>query len=139
SGQDVPSVADLAGSSWALSPMDSAGDQQGCIEIDLAVSADVGAVVRTTLSFVEAEDGDTLLSVSIDECGGATFQEDLVLAADGRFVGQDTGTEDIGCSDAIQAAEDFWMLALPQGGWLHQPAEDVLLLSVVGPDPAPTG
>ena len=136
SGQDVPTVADLTGSSWELVPMDSAGETQGFIEIDLAGPDDAGAAEPTTLSFMEAEDGDTLLSISIDECGGATYQEDLALGVDGRFAGQSAATDDQGCPDGVQAAEDVWMSALPAGGWLHQPHEDVLLLSVIAPEGA---
>lgn len=141
---EVPAPADLAGTTWDLYTAMRVDRSTGEPEptgpgLRLGDELTIGADVPTTLSFVEAEDGDTLLVVNVDDCGGAAFQEDLVLEADGRFVGQDTGTEDIGCSEAIQAAEDYWMLALPQGGWLHHPSEDVLLLSVVGPDPAPTG
>lgn len=137
-GQAVPTVADLKGSAWALVPMESVTEAQELLDIDLAAPEDAGADVPTTLSFVEAEDGDTLLSMSIDGCGGATFQEDLTLAADGRFVGQPAATEDQGCPEDVQAAEDLWIDVLPAGGWLHQPSQDVLLLSVIVPaDAAP--
>ncbi|WP_256838986.1 hypothetical protein [Ornithinimicrobium faecis] len=134
--QEVPAVDQLTGSSWELQPMLYAPGAEDFIDIAFAGPDDAGVTEPTTLSFMEAEDGDTLLSMSIDECGGATFQEDLVLAEDGRFAGQPAGTDDQGCLDGVQAAEDFWMEALPAGGWLHQPHEDVLLLSVIVPEGA---
>src|SRR5690606_19708123 len=61
----------------------------------------IGSEAGTSLHFLAVDHG-TLLSVDIEGCGGATFQEDLVLADDGRFAGQDAGTTDIGCSQAVQ-------------------------------------
>lgn len=138
-GQDVPGVTDLTDSSWEFVPMDTPGGTPADTGIDFAGSADLSAAVPTTLSFVAAENGDTLLSMSLDECGGATFQEDLSLGADGRFAGQPAMTDDQGCPEDVQTAEDLWMETLPTGGWLHQPHEDVLLLSmIVPPEEAPT-
>lgn len=144
----VPMFDDLTGTSWELDTRMRVDDLSGETAtthggLRFGDERTIGADVPTTLSFAEAADGDTLLSLGIDDCGGATFQDELVLEANGRFAGQDMATDDIGCSDAVQTAEDFWMLTLPQGGWLHQPAEDILLLSVVlpedaEPDPVPT-
>lgn len=116
---EVPTLDELRGTEWML--------------LTDHASEVIGSEAGTSLHFLAVDHG-TLLSVDIEGCGGATFQEDLVLADDGRFAGQDAGTTDIGCSPAVQTAEDFWMETLPHGGWIHLVDRDVLLLSVLPPD-----
>lgn len=113
---EVPTLDELRGTEWMLAT-DHASEV-------------IGSEAGTSLHFLAVDHG-TLLSIDIEGCGGATFQEDLVLADDGRFGGQDAGTTDIGCPPAVQTAEDFWMETLPHGGWIHLVDDDVLLLSVL--------
>src|SRR5690606_7017907 len=113
---EVPTLDELRGTEWMLAT-DHASEV-------------IGSEAGTSLHFLAVDHG-TLLSIDIEGCGGATFQEDLVLADDGRFAGQDAGTDDQGCQPAVQTAEDFWMETLPHGGWIHLVDDDVLLLSVL--------
>lgn len=134
--QEVPLVEDLAATSWELMPYDAPWSAEGPNEnsgITMLEGEDFESLVPTQLRFGDAAEG-TPLAVNLADCGDATLPEGLELDAGGRFAAQTPVTEDVSCDATVQRAEDFWMSLLAEGGWLHQPSADVLLLSVVAPE-----
>lgn len=134
---DVPDAGELTGSTWQLlgsTESSLVGEPAGGGITFINDEDVIGVDVPTDLSFLDTPQG-TLLSMSMGACGGATFQDDLLIGPDGRFAGQNPATDDVGCSTDVQQSEDFWMEALAGGGWVHLATPDTLLLSVSVPDP----
>lgn len=112
-------AADLVGTEWTLQSTIGGGTAPGDV-------TDLGG--ETTLGFSEEGWG-----VSIADCGEAGVQG--LEVNDGVFPPAEVASTDIGCESDVQAAEDFWMAALPQGGWLRTVDDEALLLSVRPVDP----
>lgn len=117
-GLVVPSAEDLAGTTWELT------DQVwGSTE---AASGFVGSEAETIFSFTESGAWGFIA----DGCGGGGRSE-LGLNSSGVFAdGLDWGSDDQGCPEPAQTAEDFWLDVLPHGGSIHLLDDDWLLLSV---------
>lgn len=131
--QPVPSTEDLVDTSWNLvGGIDDsrAGD---LINYTIADASTVGVDVPTALHVVD-QDGAAILWVDPNGCGGPSYQRDLGLGPDGRFAGQDMASSAIGCPAEEEQAANFWAGAFAGGGWLHQPSDDILLLSIVPPE-----
>lgn len=131
---EVPTLESLAGSRWQLNTLmrlDYFGEQDAMDQgLRIGDERTIGSDVPTVLSF--SPEGQP--SLSMDQCGDVSF-DDVQLGADGWLPGQ-VLTNDMGCAPDAQAAEDFWWGALANGGWLHQPSDDILLLSVTLPEGA---
>lgn len=123
----VPSQANLTGTTWDLVPIGNAAEASDFLDLTFGDEDTIGVEAPTTLNFRD-RGGDTLLSMATG-CAGPSFQEDLELGADGHFAGQPAVSLAIGCDGPDSGG--FWGPALERGGWLHQPHEDVLLLSVL--------
>lgn len=140
--QPVPTPEELVGTSWNLvSDIDASGAEE-FINYTIADASTVGADVPTALNFAD-RNGAAILWVDPNGCGGPSYQGGLDLGSDGRFAGQQMESSAVGCPEEEEQVAGFWASALEGGGWLHQPHDDVLLLSVVVPedsvsDPAPT-
>lgn len=144
--QQVPSVEDLSGASWELIPVDQPRYAEGPNEVsgihvleaedlgaeDLGGEGVQGPPVPTEMQFEDVA-GGLLLSIQLDDCGGASYPEPLTIA-EGRFAGQEPLKGEVGCAPGVQAAEEVWVELLAQGGWLHQPSGDLLLLSIAPPE-----
>ncbi|RIK17180.1 MAG: hypothetical protein DCC50_02600 [Acidobacteria bacterium] len=139
----VPAAAALDGTSWVLEE-DLWGTSTPAAQV---VGGDPAT---TTLEFGGVSGRGW--GFDADGCGAGWFQDDLTLSAEGRFPGGDLATDDQGCPEDAQAAEDFWIRALSGGGYLRELGSDWLLVSVVVPaapstdapaptstEPAPTG
>ena len=139
----MPAPAALDGTSWVL-------DEDLWGTSTSAAQVVGGDPATTTLEFGGASGRGW--GFDADGCGAGWFQEDVTLSAEGRFPGGDLATDDQGCPEDAQAAEDFWIRALSGGGYLRELGSDWLLVSVVVPaapstdapaptstEPAPTG
>lgn len=136
----VPGAQELVGTSWVLTDQVYGSDQ--------VASQIIGAETDTVFTFTEESWG-----FLADGCGGAGDQGPVEVDVDGAFAAPHLATDDQGCPEPAQAAEDFWMDALAGGGTLHLVGDgDWLLLSVEVPggvalpdevvgtaDPEPTG
>lgn len=116
----VADPAALVGTSWELTHQVWGSDRRA--------SEVIGSDAETVFSFGGAPGRGW--GFVADDCGGGWFQQDLQLRADGSFTGGDLSTTDQGCPPPAQAAEDFWLEVLADGGSLHQLDHDWLLLSV---------
>ncbi|WP_202613599.1 AMIN-like domain-containing (lipo)protein [Ornithinimicrobium cerasi] len=129
SALDVPTAAELSGTTWVLTD-DLWGSDLSASQV---VAADPGT---TTITF--GGDPGSGWGFSADGCGGGWVQEDLSLSAEGRFPPSDPVSDDQGCPQDAQAAEDFWAAALGGGGYLRVLGDDDwLLVSVVAPTAGP--
>lgn len=142
--QEVPSLEEISGIAWELIPIDQPWYDEGPHEangIHILESEDFGTnedgvqspAVATELH-LEAGTQGALLSIDLAGCGGSNYTEPMAIEGDGRFAGQPPVASDGECDQPVQVAQDLWMNLLPQGGWLHQPSSDVLLLSIVAPE-----
>ncbi|MDO5741131.1 MAG: hypothetical protein Q4P07_13395 [Ornithinimicrobium sp.] len=122
----VPSVERLRGTTWVLQKELWGSDR-------LAVDVIGAAPEVTKLIFGAGDPGHLGWGLAADDCGSAWFQENLTLSADGRFPAGDLATDDQGCPQPAQAAEDFWMEALQEGGTLQQVGDGGWLLLSVNP------
>ena len=116
----VADAEELAGTSWVLTDQ-VWGSDQSATEI-------VGSDADTVFSFGGAAGRGW--GFGADDCGGGWFQDDLSLTGDGFFSGGGMDTNDQGCPEPAQTAEDFWIDVLAHGGTLHTLDHDWLLLSV---------
>ena len=118
----APTEEELNGSSWTLTGQ-IFGSEREARDV-------VGSGARTVFSFGDpaADRGWGFLA---DDCGGGWFQEGLSLTSEGAFdAGGSLATDDQGCLEPAQVAEDFWLEVLPDGGTLHLLGGHWLLLSV---------
>jgi len=121
-GLQVPSAEELEGTDWMLRDEIWASDQ---------TSAEVvGSAAETTFSFAGQDLPARGWGFGADDCGGGWFQEGLTLTDAGAFPPGDLATDDQGCLEPAQTAEDFWIDVLSHGGSLHQLGDEWLLLSV---------
>lgn len=119
SGVTVPSEEALAGTRWQLLDEVWGGGEAASV---------VGSASDTELSFPASGPG---WGITVEDCGGAGRQEELDLAEDGAFGTGDVGTDDQGCPEEVQAAEDFWMDVLAGDGSLRMLGGDSYLLLTV--------
>lgn len=119
-GLAVPAPEDLVGTTWRV--------REDLWGSDLTAVDVVGSAAETDFSF--GGNGTVGWGFWADGCGGGWFQEALEVTEDGAFSGGPMGTDDQGCLEPAQTAEDFWIDVLGHGGSLHQLGEDWLLLSV---------
>lgn len=118
----VPTEQELNGTSWTVV------DQMW--GTDRTAPDVVGSPAETIFSFGDPA-ADRGWGFTADECGGGWFQDGLSLSADGAFeAGGNLATDDQGCLEPAQTAEDFWLDVLPSGGSLHLLGGHWLLLSV---------
>lgn len=116
-------AAELVGTEWTL---------QGTIGEPTAPADVANLGGETTLGFSEEGWG-----IVVAECGEAGVQGGLEVDA-GEFPPAEVASTDIGCEPEVQAAEDFWIAALEQGGRIHTVGDEAVLLSVSPVDPGGT-
>ena len=111
---------EVAGTTWEL---------RGSLYAGGSAADVIGSASGTEL--VLPPDGSGWWGVTVEDCGGASVQGELVLDEAGRFPAGEVATDDLGCPAEVQAAEDFWMEALAAGGSMHLVGgDDYLLVSV---------
>ncbi|MFK5634916.1 hypothetical protein [Ornithinimicrobium sp. LYQ103] len=123
---------DLLGTSWTL--------QEPMYALSVRASELTGTTAPTVLSFSGITDVRAGWGLTVGGCGTAGV-ESLDLNDQGDFAVPGLSSNDVGCPEDVQVAEDFWMAALEGGGRLNLLDDGRwLLLSVDAPpvpDPGP--
>lgn len=127
---DLPALARTPTSTWALAGAVGEAPEMHQDSVDAILAA-----TDTTLSVDYAwPSPDPVISLRLDDerCAAWTAQPLAQVGADGSLADNDWGTDDQGCTDPGQAAEEAWAPLLADT-WLHQLGDDVVVVSVVFP------